>query len=775
MPFLQSCTETIRGFVSPSSHPPLERLAAPWPSNLASLLLVIAVLGIIVSPAHASFITALSYTVDSGIDSAVAVGDFDGDGNLDVVVAISGAAPNSGTVSILLGNGDGTFQTVQSYAVGWYPKSVAVGDFNGDGHLDVVVANSGFYPSFPGSISILLGNGDGTFQAPQSYAAGLDPSCVAVGDFNGDGYLDLAVSNPPILAGAVGMVSILLGNGDGTFQAAQQSGTSAQNGPLTLAVADLNHDGHLDVVLVSWITGLTVLLGNGDGTFQPAQDYPTGTGTTQPSALAVGDFNGDSNLDVAVADYLGNDNLSILLGNGNGTFQAPQSFALLPATSSAGSIAVGDFNGDSRLDLAVAGTWGVSVFLSNGDGTFQAAQDYGAGHYPFSVAVGDFNRDGIPDLAVSNISSGSLQGTVNIFLAKGDGTFRGARIYPSGSIMAVADFNGDGVPDLATAGPYLDAGTILLGAGDGTFQAAATFAAGGPLALAVGDFNGDGKPDIVTTNYIIDLDPRHGNLTLVESDVRVFLGNGDGTFREAHKYATGLGPIAVAVADLNGDGIPDLIVANGGATFYPTGDNTVSVLLGNGDGTFRAAQSYPTGLTPVSVAVGDFNGDGHPDIVVANGSAGTVGLLLGKGDGTFQAVANYAAGSNPVSVAVGDFNGDGIADVAVADRGSGTVIILLGKGDGTFQPAQSYAAGNSASSVAVADFNRDGKLDIAVGNPNDGKVSIWLGNGDGSFQTPLSYAAGSFSSPLVVRDFNGDGWPDLVAGVTVLVNTADWH
>jgi hypothetical protein len=226
-------------------------------------------------------------------------------------------------------------------------------------------------------------------------------------------------------------------------------------------------------------------------------------------------------------------------------------------------------------------------------------------------------------------------------------------------------------------------------------------------------------------------------------------------------FGAGTNPDSAAVGDFNGDGKLDLAVAN-------EGSDNVSILLGNGDGTFQAAVDYGAGTDPDSVAVGDFRGNGKLDLVVANYYSNNVSILLGNGDGTFQAAVNYGV-SAPTSVAVGDFNGDGKLDLAVANVFS--VSVLLGNGDGTFQAAVNYGAGAEPAWVAVGDFNGDGKLDLAVANVATGNVSVLLGNGDGTFQAAVNYGAGIGES-VAVGDFNGDGRLDLAspsAGVSVLL------
>ena len=342
----------------------------------------------------------------------------------------------------------------QNFASGGDGKWAITADFNGDGHVDIAVpTNSSTITGGADKLSIFLGNGDGTFASVATYSAGALPWSVATGDFNGDGILDIAVTN-----WGDGTVSILLGKGDGTFGAA--SNYRIGGGGTGVLAKDLNGDGKLDLVISNFASNsVTVLLGNGDGTFSPHADYPTGVG---PDRIVVGEFNGDGKLDVAVDDR-GCPNLpcsadglvSVLLGNGDGTLQPHVDYSTGPGSGPDG-IAAGDFNGDGKLDLAVSnsGTNNISILLGNGDGTFQTPMNYSTGSFPESVALGDFNGDGNLDLLVSQVvvNQCPLPATA-ILLGKGDGTF-GAPNYlcaSAGFASVAADFNGDGKLDFVTA------------------------------------------------------------------------------------------------------------------------------------------------------------------------------------------------------------------------------------------------------------------------------------------------------------------------------------
>src|SRR5216117_760539 len=465
----------------------------------------------------------------------------------------------------------------RDFAVGLHPRSVATGDFNGDGVPDLAVASQFWCcPVKPGTFSVLLGNSDGTFRAATIFASGSNPRAVALGDFNADGKLDLVVAD-----GMGSAVWVLLGNGDGTFQTAVTC--AAGDSPYAVVVGDFNADSKLDLVVAVGSAGVSVLLGNGDGTVQPPLTFGAGSGASaSDSSVAVGDFNADGRLDLAVANSDSN-NVSVLLGNGDGTFQAPLTFG---AGSGASSVALGDLNADGKLDLVVAnrGFSTFSVLLGNGDGTFQAPLTISVSR-AHAVAVGDFNRDGVPDLAVANRNSGDIgRDTVSVLLGNGDGTFQAPAFFAVGggaASVVVDDFNGDGVPDLALASPGYTTHhesyslvSVLLGNGDGTFHAARTFYAGGiPSSVAAGDFNGDGKVDLAVA-------------TSGSNALSVLLGNGDGTFQALQIFGAGSGPVSVASGDFNRDGVPDLAVAN----FY---SNNVSVLVGR-----KTNDLTTTGTTP---------------------------------------------------------------------------------------------------------------------------------------------------------------------------------
>ncbi len=394
--------------------------------------------------------------------------------------------------------------------------------------------------------------------------------------------------------------------------------------------------------------------------------------------------------------------------------------------SSANSVAVADLNHDSKPDIVIAINGGgvnsdgmVGVLLGNGDGTFQTAVTYDSGDTgSLSVAVADFNGDGKPDIAVANCSGACAMGSVSILLGKGDGTFQPAVVYQTKGYqtwsLAVADLRSNGIMDLVTTNTGGNV-SVLLGNGDGTFQSAMLFNAGGAYSQmsAVSDVNGDSKPDIIVVNWF-------ENVKRTPGTICVLAGNGDGTFQSPACYMTGGSESDwVAVADVNGDGKPDVFANN----WY---DGTVGVLMGNGDGTFQAAADYAGGSGwegPESVAVADVNADGKPDLIVTNGSYNNLAVLLGNGDGTFQPAVTYSTAS-VYSIAIADFNHDGRPDLVVAN-GDGTVGVMLHVGT-TESNVKSASSPNP--SVFGQSVTFTSRVSSSSGTPT-GSVALYEGSG----------------------------------------------
>lgn len=437
-----------------------------------------------------------------------AVGDFNQDGVPDL--AVTNTADN--TVSVLLGNGDGTFQTQVAYPVGIGPMGIAIGDPNGDGISDLVVVNA-FDGSQPGTVSVLLGTGDGTFLPQTLFDTGIAPAEVALGDFNNDGNADIAITNT-----SDNTLSVLLGNGDGAFQT--QVLYPVGQGPIGVVAGDINADGTPDLIVANDGDGeVGVLLGNGDGTFQSEAVYAVGNGAL---AVALGDFNGDGAPDLAVTEAGGVAHL--LLGNGDGTFQAevPYSVGADPKT-----LAVGDFDGDGLSDLIVANETDstVSVLLGNGDGTLQPQVTYQVGEGPVSVTVADFNGDGVLDIETANsvtndatvlLGAHTETATAVGIAVPGTGTKLVDAVYPGDTSRAGSESNtvpliGSGVVLTATTtgltvspNPAVSGETVTLTATvspvpAGSPAGTASFYSGSTL-LGTADVNSSGVATFATTS-----------------------------------------------------------------------------------------------------------------------------------------------------------------------------------------------------------------------------------------------------------------------------------
>jgi len=366
--------------------------------------------------------------------------------------------------------------------------------------------------------------------------------------------------------------------------------------------------------------------------------------------------------------------------------------------------------------------------------SFAVPAFYATGHGPIALAVADLDGDGVLDVAAAD-SGGD---TVSVLLGDGTGGFAAASQLATGSgagDIAVGDFNGDGKKDLVTANAGANTVSVLLGDGDGAFGPKTDFTTGSrPWAVAVGDFSGDGKQDLVTADF-------------EDGAVSVLLGTGNGAFAAKTDFAAGPNCNGVAVGDFDADGHPDLAVS-----FYEAmEDSGAGVLLGDGAGHFSAMQTYMTSLEPRALAVGDMDGDGVQDLVTAQGleDTGEIGMFLGDGAGAFLPGTDVRTSRELFCVTLGDLDGDGSLDVLSAKGAA--VIWLKGNGHGGLQKERDFAAGARPWDVASADLNGDGRQDLVTANGADDNIGVRL---SGPLTTPvirgLSPAKGSAGAVITL-------------------------
>lgn len=826
-------------------------------------------LSILLGVGDGTFAAAIETTVPgSNVDlTQIVSADFNGDGIPDLAVV-----DNTGsTVDILLGTGTGTFTaTAANPPTTGNPQSIVTGDFNGDGKTDLAVTG------LNDSISILLGKGDGTFTAGGVVHSGIYNPPIAAADFNGDGKLDLAVGVGGVPYSSES-VTILTGNGNGTFNSTASGQSTASTQVTSMLVADFNQDGAADVVLTDSNGNLTAFLNNGSGSL--SQSFPVLTVSPSFYLFAgVGDINGDGYPDIMAAGYYQSD-LSLLLTEPTETATATASVALAGVGQ---HLVDASYSGDHNYDPSLSGKtslWGVmpatattlsltaggvstnsvkpgtvvtlTAQVKAGGIALKAGQinfcDAAAPHctdihivgtasvtangtaiYKFAPGVGQhsykaqFLEDGLGQQSGSNIVSLSVgpapavqYSAINSLASTGyPGSYSltatvegfGGSAAPTGNVSfldssfsdkvlataplgaatpgigwllgqapalgsqyplaeATADFNGDGIPDLAVLWNASQYGggainlTIYAGKQDGTFTAGPTIqvtGAGTPYSMLATDFNGDGKTDLV---FAFD--------TYNGSTIFALPGLGNGSFgTPVTSTVINQGGMSLygfighmAAADFNGDGFMDLaLIASTSSS-----SSGIFIMQGNGSGSFTA--SSPITLpnqSPGTIAAGDFNGDGIPDLIVLDGYSGGGAILLGKGDGTFTAGQQLTGSVYPGSIATGDFNGDGKLDLAIGSNSGLTV--LLGKGDGTFTISPTIAQG-AGGSLAVGDFNQDGKLDLAGISNYSTTVTLFEGNGDGTFTSLAPNAIGGQipNNPIqiVSGNFNKTGPPGL--------------
>jgi VCBS repeat protein/thrombospondin type 3 repeat protein/HYR domain-containing protein len=693
----------------------------------------------------------------------VVTGDFNGDGLRDV------ATMTYGTIRAHLGAGEGFLRPVLSDTGFFAPlPDVAIAvDLNGDHYDDLIVGNSRY-----GSITVFLGSGEGAFAIDTSVTTP-NVSGLAAGDFNGDGKNDLLIESLDASADESlrALAWVMLGDGQGGFLRTEfyfvgSFSPYPERAPTPPIAADFNRDGRVDALVSNGM-----LLGQPDGSLAVLPP-----GVVVPGHVeAVLDANGDGILDIATDSPSA---LTTWIGNGDGTFrEGPRT----PVPSSYRSIISGDFDGDGRPELVVnlAGYSGlvaqeVQVYIATGDGGFTEGPGFDFGMPPLSISAADFDADGRDDLVLGGFFD-SARGLV-IVRGDADRTLDDRRLFGASHgpfDMAVGDLNQDGHVDLVTSGLGGLAGEFVPGLGGLTLH---FFGPSGQLidhgllsgvpyvAVAIGDLDGDGINDIAAAA---------SDASLYSTTVTISRGLGGGVFAPAVGLPVSVGFVSsLGIADCDGDGVNDLIVSGlGGARLY----------LGRAGNQPVAGPSIPTGGL---LTITDVNADGVPDLVSTIDqlafSGGYLTVLLGNGNGTFRAVASPdLAGEQGVRrPVIADLDGDGDADLAVVDGdpygyGYGKVAVFAGDGAGGFRLLKRYDFTASSAfpgplTLAAGDVNGDRVTDLVVARSNSpygsdsGLVTVFLGRGDASFVESGSYWTGGGTVEIDVLDWDGDGRQDIV-------------
>ena len=699
-------------------------------------------IGIFLSEGNETFTKQQTYpTGPRSTPRSIAIDDFNNDNYLDIAVANYGA----NNIGIFLGNGNGTFTDQKPFSLGSSrPLFITTGHFNNDNRTDILVANYG-----NNSVSILLGYNNGTFQHEVVYFIGYDsiPSSLVVADFNNDNQSDIAIANA-----GTNNIGILLGFGNGTFATQQTYTTLPKSNPSSIAVADFNHDYQLDIVVANNGTGnVGLLLGYGNGTFRAQTTFPIDS-SSYLQHITVGHLNQDNDLDLIITDSI-NDRIHILLGYGNGTFGAITTYDAVFESSPSWAV-VAQLNGNNRTDIVIAngGTNEILVLVDYSSKPSARSVNYPVGqpNTMGPIAASDFNRDNIPDLVFSS------DGYIGILFGLDNGTFskKPALLgdYQSASqCICVGDLNNDNISDIVRTHTDSDSVGVLLGYGNGSFAMTTNYSTGigsKPYWITLGDINGDNRSDIVSANT--------GN-----NSFGILLGNGDGTFATVVTYSTttATSPYAIALGDINNDNYLDLIVAGG--------NGRLVLFYGYGNGTFYRWRGYSMGGILYSIALGDFNSDKHLDFAVANKGLNDVWIVLGYENGMFT-FQRYSVGSNsqPQSVIVADFNHDNISDIAATSFGNDEVVIFYGYGNGSFIFSREYSTGCGSKpySLTTVDLDNNKHLELVVVLWGSGDIAVLTEYNAAQFTNQTTYPTGSALQPfsISVGDFNRDNQSDIV-------------
>ncbi len=706
-------------------------------------------------------------------NSALATGDFDGDGNTDV--AVSGLGDSVGGLTIFFGNGSAGFTSLTFPTALSGDVALATGDLNGDGIDDLVSLS--YSGTGPYSLQVILGAASRILSPSAPLPCDSEPA-MALSDFNGDGKLDVMVADSPPFA------ALFLGNGDGTLQPEAPVFVSLNYNEFgTPSFLDWDGDGRLDIYDPGAFGSAYIFLGA----------PPTTTSITVSPLSGLENQNLNVSSSVSPASASGtvtfvNNTTPVLFVNSIETNEplvgGTASGQVFPNLGANYVFAI--YSGDAThassyspivvsnlyIDTSVTLSSNLSTQIVGQPVTFTATATLNPNEPPVGGRVTLY--DGIDVIAVGAVTNAqavlsvefSTAGTHNIvaryenqpgFVAStsaavpvsiteaSGGTLQSGESLTTSSVpsaIGVADVDGDGSLDLISGSSSSSALEVFLGhAGEFLTPLTTMTSLPGVQAIAISDFYLNGKPDIVVASSST-------------GSIQLLTGNGDGTFNPVPALTTLSIPTSLAVADFNGDGAPDLVIG------YASGSN-VSIALNVPGAGFSQLTSVPAGSAPYAVTVGDFNGDGNADIAAADLNANTVSILLGNGDGTFRTTSPFPTGLQPVAIAAGDLDGDGKTDLVVASASSNSLVVLYGNGDGTFTEASQISIGAPPAAVALADLNGDGQMDIAV--VAGGQLLVLYGSSR-SFGAPVTIGpADTNSSALALGAIDGQGHIDVVS------------
>ncbi len=656
--------------------------------------------------------------------------DFNNDGFEDVVVSNTGVFGQGNSISVYRNLGNGTFGSPTSYTVGVGPEGITAADLNGDGNIDLAVTNYG--GGGGNSISVLMNSGTGVFSPAVNYPAGNAPYRIAAGRINADASVDLVVANGWV--NGDNAMNVLINAGNGTFSSRTEYLANGLGAFPSVAVSDVDNDGDNDILFPygDFTLGPIVNLyrNQGGGTFSIVAIQMDQN--TNPADIKVADLNGDGWKDLVVASATARttDGYEVALNNGSGGFSLAGS--MRPAGQNTACIMLGDVDNDHWVDILTADSYSmqITVHKNFGQGVFPLPQliDLSGSEIVGSLDAADIDGDGLLDVVISASGRAAVDVPVKVLKNLGNGHFGPAitnSIRGGGMQAKFRDLNGDNIPDLLFASgigsaPYDFHYTINLG--NGTFGPVQTKSLGscGWYDIDAFDLDNDGDKDVVVTEWL-------GCPSIPESSMRLYicLNAGNATFANPLIKVIGPGVSALAGADFNGDGKIDIASATSGAII------NISIGIGNGDFIDPVPYSIGSQGGATDLAIADFNQDGKLDIASCNfWESTTMSILFGNGNGTFQPAVILPSAHSPdllnvSGITVGDMDNDGDKDIVVANNASNSLSLYVNN-NGTFSFTTRIGAYWGVSSPFFADFDNDGKGDIVAigGLPNPGPPGV---------------------------------------------------